>query len=225
MKLKLKESPMIRTSAGGFTLLEILIVVGILALLAGLIFPVFSRARDSVRTANCASNLKQIGLAFKLYVGDNRGFHPSPSAHLSDCGWAEQIYPYAKSTAIFSCPADEFGEFRVGCPPTDLVESPFINWDGSYDFNVLPGLTGRKTFNEARIRNPSATILFCDGRGVRDSFSSEEDSTFSNGVPISPRDFSNLGNRHNYGSNVAYADGHVKWKSHEDLLDVKQWKH
>lgn len=221
MKPKTKGVPVVRTNAGGFTLVEILIVVGILALLAGLIFPVFSRARDSARTANCASNLKQIGLAFKLYVGDNRGFHPPAIVvYRPDCGWAEQIYPYAKSTAIFSCPSDEFGEFRVGCPPT-TIDAPLPKWDGSYSLNFLPA---RKTFNEARIRNPSATILFCDGRGGMNSFSSEEDNTFSNGVPISPRDFSNLGNRHNYGSNVAYADGHVKWRSYEDLFDVKQWK-
>lgn len=209
-----------------FTLVEILVVIAIVSLLAALVLSVFSRARNSARTTTCASNLKQIGLAFRLYTEDYRGRYPNfDIAGNTDCGWAEQIYPYVRATAIFSCSSFAYGEFRPGCPasePTTNAEFPFYNWDGSYNYNFISGPGGR--FSEARMRRPSETILFCDGQGKRGSYSKLEGGGSINGVPIDPRDFSELGNRHNYGSNVAYADGHVKWRSYEDLLDVKQWQ-
>jgi prepilin-type N-terminal cleavage/methylation domain-containing protein len=54
----------------GFTLIELLIVIAIIALLAAILFPVFSRARESARRSSCASNLKQIGLGMLQYAQD-----------------------------------------------------------------------------------------------------------------------------------------------------------
>ncbi len=216
--------PLRYTKRWGFTLVEILIVLGILALLTAILLPVFSRARNSVRTSTCASNLRQIGAAFRLYVDDHKGFHPVMIV-TPNCGWAEQIYPYTRSTTVFRCPSFAYGDFRPGCPAsesTDDPEFPFHDWDGSYDLNTFSSLTGR--FNEMRLRAPSETILFCDGKGGRAIFSNPYGGTFINGVPQNPRDFTDLGNRHNYGANVAFADGHVKWKTFDALLDIKQWQ-
>ncbi len=60
-----------QSRGGGFTLVEMLVVVAIIAILASIMFPVFSRARAAARKAACASNLRQIGTAFELYVSDN----------------------------------------------------------------------------------------------------------------------------------------------------------
>lgn len=214
------------TKRRGFTLVEILIVLGVIALLTAILLPIFSRVRNSVRISSCASNLRQIGTAFRLYVDDHKGFHPSVNILPNpDCGWANQIYPYTRSTTVFQCPAYSYGEFRPGCPPsepTNEAEFPFYHWDGSYNLNIFPSPTGR--FNEMRLRAPSETILICDGRGSRGTYSNLYGGGSMNGVPLDPRDFSELGNRHNYGSNVAYADGHVKWKSYDALLDIKQWQ-
>jgi len=54
----------------GFTLVELLIVIAIIAVLAALLFPVFAQARESARKTNCASNLRQLGIAFSLYCQD-----------------------------------------------------------------------------------------------------------------------------------------------------------
>ncbi len=59
-----------------FTLTELLVVIAIIAVLAGLLFPVLARARESARKATCQSNLKQIGIAFQLYLSDYDAYYP-----------------------------------------------------------------------------------------------------------------------------------------------------
>ena len=54
----------------GFTLIEILVVIAIIAILAAILFPVFSRARAKARQATCASNLKQLAMAMEMYTTD-----------------------------------------------------------------------------------------------------------------------------------------------------------
>ncbi len=62
----------------GFTLIELLIVIAIIAILAGLLFPVFARAREKARQTQCLSNLSQISRAFAMYRADYEGRNPGP---------------------------------------------------------------------------------------------------------------------------------------------------
>ncbi|MDR3707302.1 MAG: DUF1559 domain-containing protein [Capsulimonadaceae bacterium] len=91
----------------GFTLIEILIVIAIIAILAAVLFPVFSQAREKARQTACASNLKQLGLACSQYEQD---YDETVPCGLNNWGggrgWAGQIYPYVKSLAVFLCPDD-----------------------------------------------------------------------------------------------------------------------
>src|SRR5438067_13389718 len=60
-----------------FTLIELLVVIGIIAILAAILFPVFARARESARRSTCLSNLKQIGTSTLMYLQDYDDTYPS----------------------------------------------------------------------------------------------------------------------------------------------------
>ncbi|MCC6484421.1 MAG: DUF1559 domain-containing protein [Armatimonadetes bacterium] len=98
-----------RRSVAAFTLIELLVVIAIIAILAAILFPVFSRARESARRTSCMNNEKQLGLAFLQYADDNQGFYPASAAPLSGGGWASwdtMIQSYVKSEKLFRCPSD-----------------------------------------------------------------------------------------------------------------------
>ena len=61
--------------ASGFTLIELLVVIAIIAILAAILFPVFAQAREKARQASCVSNLKQLGVAMRMYQDDYDGVH------------------------------------------------------------------------------------------------------------------------------------------------------
>ncbi|HLJ55228.1 MAG TPA: prepilin-type N-terminal cleavage/methylation domain-containing protein [Chthonomonadaceae bacterium] len=106
-----------------FTLIELLVVIAIIAVLAAILFPVFAQAREKARQTVCASNLRQIGMAFGMYeqdfddrLPDRRdlkvslptGFHPWTTWPLTDPrgAWAEIVMePYVKSPDVWFCPS------------------------------------------------------------------------------------------------------------------------
>jgi len=96
----------------GFALIELLVVIAIIAILAGLLFPVFARARDRARDTACLSNARQIGMAVRMYVDDNEGcwpiFHAYHTGH-PHLGIEVALMPYAKDSDIFRCPSDNGG--------------------------------------------------------------------------------------------------------------------
>ncbi len=97
-----------------FTLVEMLVVIAIIAVLAAILFPVFSRAREQARKSNCLNNLSQLGKALLLYAHDWGDFLPQVDVREDDDGSSWDfcpplhvvLEPYARNMQIYRCPSD-----------------------------------------------------------------------------------------------------------------------
>jgi prepilin-type N-terminal cleavage/methylation domain-containing protein len=122
------------TTKPAFTLIELLVVIAIIALLAAILFPVFSLARERARQSACASNLKQIGLGMLQYIQDYDETTPATqNSGGNSTGWAGRIYPYIKNTQVFACPSDSRSTTGLGNTTVNgIVEKNYLV---SYAFN------------------------------------------------------------------------------------------
>jgi prepilin-type N-terminal cleavage/methylation domain-containing protein/prepilin-type processing-associated H-X9-DG protein len=89
----------------GFTLVELLVVIAIIGLLIALLLPALGGAMAVAKRTNCMSNLRQLGLATRLYMG-HEGYYP-PAWKNSTCRWMDLIKPYLeKDSGAYRCPCD-----------------------------------------------------------------------------------------------------------------------
>ena len=79
--------------AAGFTLVELLVVIAIIGLLAALLFPVLSTAKARGQSTSCKNHLRQIGIAFGMYVSDFKNYPPAHSWQTRQV-WMDRLYPY-----------------------------------------------------------------------------------------------------------------------------------
>ncbi len=150
----------------GFTLIELLVVIAIVAILAAILFPVFSQAREKARQAACLSHQRQIGLGAQMYAQDYdevlpRNAYADPprvpeGPHFVNCStprWMDVIQPYIKNVQMFNCPSDPFAPVTVRLPDgrthTLMPNKPYVYQPYSPD--------GSQLFREADCGDPFGT--------------------------------------------------------------------
>ncbi len=128
-----------------FTLIELLVVIAIIAILAAILFPVFSTVRENARTTTCLSNIKQIGLAQLQYTQDydeiivpsnsrpNAGPNIAPIADQISGSWTNLLQPYLKSKAVLLCPS--YSEQRASA----ASDAAICDGDGTPGSGALAG--------------------------------------------------------------------------------------
>jgi len=224
----------------GFTLIELLVVIAIIAILAAILFPVFSRAREQARKTACLSNLKQVGQALMMYCQDWDETFPYCAA-CPQCGRATdtpqgQLHPYVKNAAVWECPSGIryntlalAGNLAQWVDPNTNVQ---FGWCFPLEFAghcigvafnevLMPNLgcdwsggTWGPVVRTAEIQAPAEIVAFIDAPHF-DSCGGAR-AVFANACAVrcnsdqSHRSVSK-NTRHTEGSNIVFADGHAKW--------------
>lgn len=197
----------------GFTLIELLVVIAIIAILAAILFPVFARARENARKANCQSNLKQIGIAYNMYTQDyDERIAPTSIGSPLGTIWAPGLLdPYIKNKQVWICPSNSTiqataavgiqGATNCACANTyyRLRGGYGMNYGDTGRLNPWPVPSGRAL---AEINDPAGTLMVADSNCV-----------VASPPGVWPSDAANMkaNMRHNDGANALFCDGHVKW--------------
>ncbi|MCE5241482.1 DUF1559 domain-containing protein [bacterium] len=197
----------------GFTLIELLVVIAIIAILAAILFPVFAKAREKARQSSCQSNLKQIGIAWLMYIQDYDEtcpplYIPTPGYSGNYLHVPELLYPYQKNAQIWRCPSESasYQTFDNSIQCTyGYNQSRFA---GKTDFDS-------GTIGLAALEDPVGTIIFIDDTNLYAGPYSPAVAAGYNpaqGVLNSESDTTGTRakSRHNEMYNIAFADGHVK---------------
>jgi prepilin-type N-terminal cleavage/methylation domain-containing protein/prepilin-type processing-associated H-X9-DG protein len=216
----------------GFTLIELLVVIAIIAVLAAILFPVYSRVREKSRQSSCLSNLRQIGIALRSYIEDYTPYFPYSTAP-SVCpvvigqvfrpGWVgNSLQPYMKNIQLFQCPSGRHVWVNDLTPdPNDPMlndpnDCPQVAYrvDYSYNYRVygsdLPGydpLGFRSDFS--LVEQPTQLAMFWD--------SANPWMMWGNTLMLWTLDVTWFENKqfdrthwHNETNNFLFADGHAK---------------
>lgn len=164
----------------GFTLVELLVVIAILGILASLLLPALVRARESALRAQCQNNIRQMGIAFKMYASENRGRYPQRLVFQLDGSLSREM--------IFSGPAiipEYLADSNVvWCPSWKLYDGPVERYDehrisGNFDGKVQPEELTRNPYDYTGWlfmddHNLIGSLVGTVGSGINGRFSEDE---------------------------------------------------
>jgi prepilin-type N-terminal cleavage/methylation domain-containing protein/prepilin-type processing-associated H-X9-DG protein len=162
---------------GAFTLVEVIIVISVIAILAALLLPVLSKAKEQGRATACLSNLRQLGIGLQLYVQDHENRlpvmydAPFPTNIASTNLTVEAVLvPYVGSSNIFRCASDKelFDRTKSSYSWNVLVNGQNADrlqvFTLHFDPHQIPLLFDKEAFHRSRGESRGVNYLYADGR-------------------------------------------------------------
>jgi prepilin-type N-terminal cleavage/methylation domain-containing protein/prepilin-type processing-associated H-X9-DG protein len=204
----------------GFTLIELLVVIAIVIMLAAIIFPAICGVQEQARKTKCLANLNQLSRAMILYATDNGGKPPNPTAGLPELNWyggtygnfiwvqRGSIWKYVTNADVYMCakdwrePAWDAYYVALQYQRPDVAEWAKKDFPLSYAMNA----NLRNVVIDTIRRQRTVMLLIHEGR-----------RTINDGAYAVDRPFDRASAAHNGGTNVAYLDTHVVWRTKEEL--------